>query len=69
MATNSDSRSALQEQLRVKGELIRQLKKDEAPAEKVNVIVGVAIRYVNKNGHVGGVDVMGHLVLFQAALI
>lgn len=56
MATNSESRSALQEQLRVKGELIRQLKKDEAPAERVSMTVGVSIIYVSKSGHVGGVD-------------
>jgi len=66
MATNSESRSALQEQLRVKGELIRQLKKDEAPAERVSMTVGVAIMYPRVATWAEWMT--GRLVLLQAAL-
>lgn len=66
MATNSESRSALQEQLRVKGELIRQLKKDEAPAERVSMTVGVSIMYPRVATWAEWMT--GRLVLLQAAL-
>jgi len=64
--TNSESRSTLQEQLRVKGELIRQLKKDEAPAERVSMTVGVAIMYPRVATWAEWMT--GRLVLLQAAL-
>jgi len=66
MATNSASRSALQEQLRVKGEFISQLKKDEAPAERVSMTVSVAIMYPRVATLAEWMT--GRLVLLQGAL-
>ena len=50
----------------MKGELIRQLKKDEAPAERVSMTVGVAIMYPRVATWAEWMT--GRLVLLQAAL-